>query len=85
MPKMWWNRKINNRRIYIKNKKKVKIICPKHGEFEQLPKYHISGIKKLIYTQNNDKIKTDFCLKNNIQLIRIKYDDIVDKLKNNII
>jgi hypothetical protein len=51
-----------------------------------IPIKYFGGIKKLIYTQNNDKIKTDFCIKNNIQLIRIKYDDnIIDKLKNNII
>jgi very-short-patch-repair endonuclease len=29
--------------IFINNKKKVKIICPKHGEFLQDPKHHLSG------------------------------------------
>ena len=28
---------------YVDNKTKVKIICPKHGEFEQLACYHIAG------------------------------------------
>ena len=32
------------------------------------------GDEKLIYTKNNDKIKTKYCLENNIILIRIKYD-----------
>ena len=40
------------------------------------------GIENLIEIQNRDKIKTDFCNKNNIILHRIKYDDnINNKLK----
>lgn len=39
--------------------------------------------KRLKIRQLRDKIKTDYCLKNNIKLIRIKYNDnIVDKLKS---
>jgi hypothetical protein len=30
---------------YINAKTKVKIICPKHGEFKQLPRYHEKGQK----------------------------------------
>jgi hypothetical protein len=29
---------------YVNAKTKVKIICPIHGEFEQTPRYHISGM-----------------------------------------
>jgi len=29
--------------VYIQNKKKVIIICPKHGEFEQSPDNHLAG------------------------------------------
>jgi len=29
--------------IYTYNKLKIKIICPEHGEFEQVPKSHIEG------------------------------------------
>ena len=29
---------------YNGNKKKVKIICPKHGEFKQLPNHHLKGV-----------------------------------------
>ena len=28
---------------YINNKTKVKIICPVHGEFEQIPSHHLNG------------------------------------------
>lgn len=137
---------------YINNNTKVKIICKKHGIFEQKPNNHLSnngcpvckeskgekeiskileeksinyiaqykfidcvnkislpfdfylpdyntciefdgiqhfksieywggsdGLKK---RQNNDKIKNDYCLKNNIRLIRVKYnDDIKIKIK----
>jgi len=29
---------------FISNKHKIKIICPKHGEFEQNTKHHLSGV-----------------------------------------
>ena len=29
--------------VYIKNREKIKIICPIHGEFEQSPKNHLNG------------------------------------------
>ena len=29
--------------VYVDNISKVKIICPKHGEFEQKPNYHLGG------------------------------------------
>lgn len=52
---------------YINNKTKVKIVCPVHGIFEQRPDNH--------YHQ--------YCLKNNIKLIRINYkEDIKEKLEN---
>jgi len=50
---------------YINNKTKVKIICPEHGLFEQIPNYHINNgsgcpkckfekIAKLYSRSNND-------------------------------
>lgn len=40
------------------------------------------GNKKLIYIQNNDEIKRNFCKDNNIKLLIIKYDEnITEKLK----
>jgi len=138
---------------YIHSSKKVKIICPKHGEFEQNAGAHIKGAgcplcnsskgeKQIrIFLENNnfifnyqqifknckndrylpfdfylpdynvciefdglqhfkpieyfggkkylqvikyhDKIKTDFCMDNDIKLIRIKYNEnIIKKLEN---
>lgn len=41
------------------------------------------GKTKLIYVKNNDKIKNDYCVRNNIKLIRINYnDDILLKLND---
>jgi len=147
----------NNKYIYplgeYKNKRtKMKIICPQHGEFYQLPKHHIRGvgckecneskgekkIKQLLKNMNlkfkiekrfdkckdkkplpfdfyledfnlcieydgiqhfivndrfggeigfyetkrRDEIKTNFCIENDIKLIRISYkDNIEEKLK----
>jgi hypothetical protein len=43
---------------------------------------HWGGKKTFIEIQKRDKIKTEFCIKNNIKLIRINYNDnIQDKLK----
>ena len=40
------------------------------------------GDKKLKLTQERDKIKTEYCIDNNIQLIRIRYDEnIKEKLQ----
>jgi len=136
---------------YIRSNKKIKIICKKHGEFEQTPNHHLNGQgcpfcksskgekeirlfleknnikfvqqqtfknckykqnlffdfylpnhnicieydgilhfksvkyfggeKKLKLTQLRDKIKTDFCHQNNIELIRIRYNqNVLNKL-----
>jgi hypothetical protein len=48
--------------------------------FEIIP--HWGGSDGLIKIEKKDKIKTNYCFKNNIELIRIKYsDDILSKLK----
>lgn len=140
---------------YTNNRDKIRIICPKHGEFVQilcnhlngqgcpvcletkgerkireflnynkiifesykrfkecrckkplpfdfyLPEYNIcieydgpqhfepikffGGENKLEYTIMLDKIKEDFCNKNGIKLIRIKYDEDLYKVLMNII
>ncbi len=137
---------------YISSSKKIKIICPKHGIFEQRPNNHISkkygcpycneshgekeimlyleqkkikyerqktfiecknkrklpfdfylpeyniciefdgeqhfrehkiwGNDKLIKTKINDKIKNEYCLNNNIRLIRIKFDENINEKLN---
>ena len=47
--------------------------------------HKIWGYEKFMNTQLNDKIKTDYCEKNNIHLIRIKFDekleDFTQKIK----
>ena len=30
--------------VYVNARTKVTIICPKHGEFEQLPSGHLNGV-----------------------------------------
>ena len=140
---------------YINNRFKVKIICPIHGIFEQIPSSHMNGIgcsvcqdskgEKLIkeilnnnkiefinqkkfdgckykrnlkfdfylpkyntcieydgeqhYTtyrfekntdrlkirQLRDKIKTEYCMNNNIQLIRINYNENIEDRLNDLI
>lgn len=40
------------------------------------------GIKKLEDTIRNDNIKTEYCLRNNIKLLRIKYNQNIEKILN---
>jgi very-short-patch-repair endonuclease len=45
--------------------------------------YEVLNWNNLNYTKNNDLIKTNFCISNNINLIRISYNDnIIKKLDN---
>lgn len=137
---------------FINTKIKIKIICPKHGEFDQIPYHHMSGsgcpickeskgereIRKILINkkikfisqkrfndckfkktlpfdfylpelnicieydgeqhfvdkskwhkrlqlaeiQKKDKIKTEYCIKNNIKLIRIKYNQKIETIMN---
>jgi hypothetical protein len=54
-----------------------------YGEQHFKPMGYFGGEKKLLYTQQNDKIKNEYCKNNNIRLIRIKYDEnIEEKLHN---
>lgn len=133
---------------YKNNTSKIKIICPIHGEFEQMPVKHLNKkqgcpmcresqgekeIAKLLteinisferqkrfdgcrninplpfdfyipsknvilefqgrqhyetveifgndleYIQNNDNLKKEYCIKNNIQLLTIKYDENIEE------
>ena len=45
---------------YSNNKTKVKIICKKHGPFEQEPRGHLSGLKCASCQGNKKMIKSDF-------------------------
>jgi very-short-patch-repair endonuclease len=74
-----------------KHKRKLRFdfYLPKHKiciEYDGIqhfkPIEYFGGIKYLDSQQINDKIKNDFCFKENINLIRIKYnEDIKNKLK----
>jgi len=47
------------------------------------PNVRFGGEIEFVKRINNDKIKTDFCENNNIELLRIKYNEnIIEKLKN---
>jgi hypothetical protein len=84
------------------NREKIKICCPHHGIFEQVIHSHLNGhgcplcksskgenkisnqkLRELIF---RDEIKNQFCKINNINLLRINFNEnIEEKLKNNII
>ena len=56
------------------------------GEQHFKPKLNFGGMIGFIKIQTNDNIKNEYCNNNNIKLLRIKYnEDVIDKLKNNII
>jgi len=49
------------------------------------PVDYFGGQEKFLETKKNDEIKNLYCLENNIKLIRIKYNEIIDKkIINNI-
>ena len=53
------------------------------GEQHFIPKKHFGGLNGLQKIQKRDNIKNIFCDKNNIKLLRIKFDDkIIETLKN---
>ena len=57
-------------------------ICIEYdGEQHYKSVNYFGGENGLLYRQQNDKIKTEYCKNNNIRLIRIRYDeDITEKL-----
>ena len=69
---------------YITNNKKVKIICPEHGIFEQIPRTHISGSGcRLCYNDKRTK-NTDFFIEKGNKIHNNKYDySLVNYTHNN--
>jgi len=74
-----------------KNKKALPFdfYLPKHNiciEFQGKQHYKkedfFGGETALEYTKNNDRIKWEFCKKNGIKLIRIKYNKNIDEVLN---
>jgi len=60
---------------------KYNLIIEFDGEQHFKPMGYFGGEKKLLYTQQNDKIKNEYCQNNNIRLIRIPYTE-VDNIEN---
>ena len=59
-------------------------ICIEYdGEQHFIIKDHFGGAKRLIESKIRDKIKTEYCKNNNIQLIRIRYDENIEERLNN--
>ena len=52
---------------YVNNNTKVKIICPEHGEFEQIPRSHMSGFGCVYCKQESMRLDTNV---------------VIDKFKN---
>ena len=59
---------------YFNNKTKVKIICPKHGTFEQRPDAHVNGFGCSKCTYDNKKSNNDVFLKRANEIHDNKYD-----------
>jgi len=73
-----------------KKKLKFDFYLPKYntciefdGEQHSKPIKYFGGINQLNIIQKRDKIKTNYCNNNNIQLIRINYNKKVKKILDN--
>ena len=69
-----------------KGRLKFDFYLPKHNiciEYDGIQHYkpieYFGGEKSLILNKLKDKIKTEYCYLNNIQLIRIRYDEDINK------
>lgn len=51
---------------YVNNHTKVKIICPEHGEFEQIPNSHLNGRGCPLCKTSHLEFEMDAFLKNNL-------------------
>jgi hypothetical protein len=59
---------------YINTKTKVKILCPKHGEFNQLTNNHILGQGCPICKESKgEKVVRNYLISNNLKFIKQKY------------
>lgn len=63
-----------------------KNICIEYdGKQHFMPISKFGGIKEFLNIQKRDKIKTKYCYKNNIKLLRIKYTENIEKILKNIL
>ena len=67
---------------YINNRTKVKIICPIHGIFEQIPQHHLNN-SKCSKCSNNFKLTTSQFINKSKQIHGDKYDySLVNYINN---
>ena len=61
--------------VYVNTSKKIKIICPKHGEFLQHPTRHLDGdICKMCHSNNQLREKTETFIHKSREIHGMKYD-----------
>ena len=66
---------------YVNSKTKIKIICPEHGEFEQIPSNHLKG-KGCLYCGGTSKMDTKLFISKANEIHENKYDYTLVKYKN---
>lgn len=77
------NNKYDYSKVKYKNSKtKVTIVCPKHGEFEQLPSSHMRGYGCPKCTRSNKKLTTQEFIKRSKKTHGNKYDYSKSKYEN---
>ena len=54
------------------------------GEQHYIPTRYCGGKEKFIKTKTNDKIKKEFCISNNINLLEIKYNESIESILSTI-
>ena len=84
---------------YIRNKDKVTIVCPDHGDFEQEANSHLRGsgcklcgINRMILSSHNDSIQNERSVKRRLTCLRkygvlnsMKLDHIKAKMKSTVL
>ena len=68
---------------YKNNKTKVKIICPVHGVFEQIPQNHLLGSNCIKCTNDKQSKSTNNFIKESNKVYNNKYDYSLVQYKNN--
>jgi hypothetical protein len=69
--------------VYVHSNKKIIIICPKHGKFEQLPVNHLMGQGCVVCSESKgEKFIREILKKNNIEYITQKtFDECKGKIR----
>ena len=72
----WLKNKQNLRLDFYLDKYKVAIECQGRQHYESIEGF--GGLKSLLYTQANDKLKYELCEMNGIKIYYIKYNEKID-------